>query len=208
MVKKALLLSCLCFALVVGSASAAQLHVPHLKPLSTSSAWFRVGDYSTTLRGIPSASPEYLAQARITVHALRHRLYDTVQRRDRHRRSSVRRQARSLHRQLKRAARANAAFQRHKARGHYRERRHDARQIANPERRRKKLRHARRLFIKRKLEIERSRLDNLKEARHRTARARAPALHRAHHLRRVDRSVAHVQNRELGYQFRALRNRS
>jgi hypothetical protein len=208
MAKKALLVSCLCFALLTSHAGAAQLSVPSLKPLFATQAWFRVGDYSLYLKGLPSATPDYLAQARLRVRALRHHLNSTVQRRYRHRRHSVRRQARSVRREIVHEARDNARFQRGKARKHYQERRRQAQKIPDPQRRRAKLVHAKRLLTKRKLEIERSLLGNLRQAGRVAAHARASAGPRLHRLHRIDRSSAKVQNRELGYQFRALRNRS
>ncbi len=171
MFKKSILVSCLCFVLVASSASAAPLSVPSLKPLSSTRAWFEVGDYSSVLRGVPSASPEYLADARSYVHSLRHRLNQTVQRRDGHRRRAVYHQALRLRRQLSDDARANARGQRQKARDHFHERRREAKKIPDPQRRREKLRDARQLFTKRKLEIERSLLGNLREASRTAARA-------------------------------------
>ena len=117
-------------------------------------------------------------------------------------------QARSIRRGLIHKARDNARFQRGKANEHYRERRKGAQKIPDPQRRRAKLLHAKRLLTKRKLEIERSLLSNLRQAGRAANRARASARPRLHHLHRVDRNIARVQNRELGYQFRALRNRS
>jgi hypothetical protein len=208
MVKRVLLLSCLILALVASGASAAPLSVPKLKPLEDTRPWFKVGDYSTVLKGIPSASPEYLRYARSKVHRLRHRLNNRVQRRDFHRRASVRRQARALRRGLKEEARAKARSQRHKAKEHYRERHREAEKIPDAERRRKKLRHARRLFTRRKLEIQRSLLGNLRQAGNRASNARAATRPRVRRLRHVDRGIARTQNRELTYQFHALRNRS
>ena len=207
MVKRVLLISCLCLALVAGPASAA-VSVPTLKPLSSTHAWFRVGDYSLYLKGLPSATPSYLATARFRVKALRHRLNDAVQRRDRHRRQSVARQARSVRRALAHDARDNARAQRRRAQAHYRERRREARKIPDAQRRKAKLRHARRLLTRRKLEIERSLLANLRQAGNAARHARRGARPRLHHLRRLDRGSATIQNRELSYQYRALRNRS
>jgi hypothetical protein len=206
-VKKIVAVTCLCFALVASSASAA-VSVPALKPLSSTQAWFRVGDYSLYLKGLPSASPEYLATARFRVKTLRHRLNNTVQRRHRHRRHRVNRQARSIRRELVRDARANAHAQRRKAQDHYRERRREAQKIPDVQRRKAKLRHAKRLLTRRKLEIERSLLRNLRQAGNAARHARRGARPRLHHLHAVDRGAAKVQNRELSYQFRALRNRS
>ena len=208
MVKKALLVSCLCFALVASSANASQVSVPTLKPLSATSAWFKVGDYSLYLKGLPSATPDYLAQARYRVRSLRHHLNNKVKRRNRVRHRSVNGQARAIRRGLIHKARDNARFQRGKANEHYRERRKEAQKIPDAQRRRAKLRHAKRLLTKRKLEIERSLLANLRQAGRAAAHARAAARPRLHSLHRADRGTAKVQNRELGYQFRALRNRS
>lgn len=60
----------------------------------------------------------------------------------------------------------------------------------------------------RKLEIQRSLDGNLSEAGRTAAQARAAARPRVRLLRRNDRRIAKVQNRELTYQFRALRNQS
>jgi hypothetical protein len=208
MVKRVVLLSCLILALAASGASAAPLSVPKLKPLEDTRPWFKVGDYSTKLKGIPSASPEYLAYARNRVHRLRHRLNNRVQRRDFHRRASVKRQARALRRELKHVARADARSQRHMAKDHYRERRREAKKIPDADRRRKKLRHARRLFARRKLEIQRSLNGNLRQAGNRASNARDATRPRVRRLRRIDHGIARTQNRELGYQLRALRNRS
>ena len=208
MVKRTLVVFCFCFALVASGASAAPLAVPKLKPLEDTRPWFKVGDYSTVLKGIPSASPEYLSYARAKVHRLRHRLNNRVQRRDFHRRASVKRQARALRRDLKGQSRAHARVQRHKAKDHYRERRKEAKKIPDAQRRRKKLRHARRLFTRRKLEIQRSLNGNLRQAGNRASNARAASKPRVRRLRRIDHGIASTQNRELGYQLRALRNRS
>ena len=97
---KRVLLICLCSALVAGTATSASaaVSVPTLKPLSATSAWFKVGDYSLYLKGLPYATPDYLAQARFRVRSLRHHLSNKVQRRDRVRRRSVNRQARATRR--------------------------------------------------------------------------------------------------------------
>jgi hypothetical protein len=207
MVRRTLLVCTCCFFLIAGTAGA-QVSVPSLKPLSSTSAWFQVGDYSSTLRGIPSASSEYLRRARRFVHALRHQLNETVQVRDLRRRNAVRRQSRALRRELAADARDHAQGQRRKARSHYRERRREAKAIPDPQRRRAKLRRAARLFEKRKAEIQHSLDGNLREAGRAAASARAGARPRVRTLRRNDRGIAKTQNRELTYQFRALRNRS
>jgi hypothetical protein len=182
--------------------------VPKLKPLEDTRPWFKVGDYSAKLKGIPSATPDYLRYARAKSRRLRHRLNNRVQRRDFHRRARVKRQARSLRRELKEQARADARVQRRKAKEHYRERRREAKKIPDAERRRKKLRHARRLLGRRQLEIQRSLDGNLREAGNRASNARDATRPRVRRLRRIDHGIARTQNRELGYQVRALRNRS